>query len=135
MRIVLWDTRQLDVSKDFAGGFGVGKYPGGGGWRGKIIRYMYKRDRRPVALAFSYMAAIFRKQGHTVEYAEDKLPTGADLYVFNPSLITLDLERRAMEQALAQSPRPRVLVTGLVGYALPEAFAHLDVKIVRGEAE
>lgn len=135
MRIVLWDTRQLDVSKDFAGGMGVGKYPGGGGWRGKIIRYMYQRDRRPVALAYSYLAAIFRKLGHEVEYSEDDIPVGADLYVFNPALISLDLERRAMEQVLAQSPRPRVLVTGLVAYTLPDAFAHLDVKIVKGEAE
>jgi radical SAM superfamily enzyme YgiQ (UPF0313 family) len=135
MRIVLWDTRQLDVSKDFAGGFGVGQYPGGGGVRGKIVRYFYKRDRRPVALVYSYLAAIFRKLGHQVEYSEDVLPSGADLYVFNPSLITLDIERRAMEQVLSQSPHARVLVTGLVGYALPEAFAHLNVKIVKGEAE
>ena len=135
MRIVLWDTRQLDVSKDFAGGMGVGQYPGGGGWRGKIIRFMYKRDRRPVALVYSYLAAIFRKLGHTVEYAEDDIPVGADLYVFNPALISLDLERRAMEQVLRQSPRPQVLVTGLAAYTLPDAFAHLDVKIVKGEAE
>ena len=25
MQVVLWDTRKLDVSKDFAGGFGVGE--------------------------------------------------------------------------------------------------------------
>ena len=28
MRVILWDTRKLDVAKDFAGGFGVGQYPG-----------------------------------------------------------------------------------------------------------
>ena len=28
MHVVLWDTRQLDVAKDFAGGFGVGQYHG-----------------------------------------------------------------------------------------------------------
>jgi hypothetical protein len=50
MQVVLWDTRKLDASKDFAGGFGVGQYPGGGGVRGKIIRHFYKRDRRPAAL-------------------------------------------------------------------------------------
>ena len=31
MRVVLWDTRKLDVAKDFAGGFGVGQFPGNGG--------------------------------------------------------------------------------------------------------
>ena len=135
MRFVLWDTRQNDVSKDFAGGYGVGQYHGGGGLGGKLIRRFYKRDRRPVALAFANLAAIFRRLGHTVEYSEDRVPPGADVYVFHPSLVSLPLERRAIELALRQNPRPRVLVTGLVAYALPEAFAGLDVTIVRGEAE
>ena len=56
MQIVLWDTRKNDVQKDFAGGLGVGMYPGGGGIRGRIIRHFYKRDFRPVALNFAYLA-------------------------------------------------------------------------------
>ena len=122
MRIVLWDTRKLDVAKDFAGGFGVGQYPGGGGIPGRIVRYMYKRDHRPVALVYSYLAAIFRDLGHKVEYALDKVPAGADLYVFNPSLITLPLERQAMSEALAGTPGGRVFVTGAVANSMPEAF-------------
>lgn len=135
MHVVLWDTRRSDASKDFAGGYGVGQYHGRGGWGGRLIRYRYKRDRRPTALIFAHLAAIFRQLGHTVEYSEDRVPEGADLYVFNPSLITLPLEREAMERALRQARKPKVLVTGLVAYALPEAFAGLDVTIVRGEAE
>ena len=135
MRIVLWDTRQLDVAKDFAGGFGVGQYAGQGGPRGWLVRRAFKRDRRPVALAFAYLAAIFRRLGHQVEFSEDRVPLGADLYIFHPSLITLALERRAIAAALAQSPRPKVLVTGIVAQALPEAFAGLDVTLVRGEVE
>ncbi|MHC4181615.1 MAG: hypothetical protein ACYSWU_29330, partial [Planctomycetota bacterium] len=66
MQVVLWDTRKLDASKDFAGGFGVGQYPGRGGLRGKIIRHFYTRDRRPVALLFAHLAAIFGRLGHRV---------------------------------------------------------------------
>ncbi len=135
MHVVLWDTRRSDVSKDFAGGYGVGQYHGHGGLAGRLIRHRYTRDRRPVALAFAHLAAIFRQLGHTAEYSEDRVPAGADVYVFNPSLITLPLERQAMEAALRQKPKPKVLVTGLVAYALPEAFADLDVVLVRGEAE
>lgn len=135
MHVVLWDTRRSDASKDFAGGYGVGQYHGRGGIGGRLIRYAYKRDRRPTALVFAHLAAIFRQLGHTVEYSEDRVPQGADLYIFNPSLITLPLERQAIETALRQTPKPKVLVTGLVAYALPEAFAGLDVTIVRGEAE
>lgn len=135
MRVVLWDTRQLDVSKDFAGGFGVGQYPGGGGLRGQIIRYGYKRDYRPAAMTFAYLGAIFRKLGHQVEYCLDHIPGDADVYVFNPSLITLSLERGTIARIRADRPDAKILITGLVGYALPEAFRDLNVTIVRGEAE
>lgn len=134
MRVILWDTRRRDVSKDFAGGYGVGQYRGIG-LRGQVVRYFYKRDHRPIAMTFAYLAAIFRKLGHTVQYAEDQLPPGADLYVFNPSLITLDLERDAIRRAAAHRPRPKVLVVGLTAYSMPEAFADLDCTIVSGEAE
>lgn len=135
MRIVLWDTRNRDVAKDFAGGFGVGQYRGNGGLRSRAVRHFFVRDRRPVAMLFAYLAAIFRRLGHQVEYSLDRVPPGAELYVFVPALVTIDLERRAIRQALAQQPRPRVLVTGLVAHTLPQVFADLDVTIVRGEAE
>ncbi len=135
MRVVLWDTRKLDVAKDFAGGFGVGQYPGGGGIAGRIVRHFYKRDYRPVALVYGYLAAIFRSQGHQVEYALDRVPGGADLYVFNPSLITLPLERAAMQQALQANPGCRVFVVGAVANSLPEAFDGLAVTLIQGEAE
>jgi radical SAM superfamily enzyme YgiQ (UPF0313 family) len=135
MNIVLWDTRKLDASKDFAGGFGVGKYPGGSGIRNKILRYFYTRDRRPVALLFAHLAAIFRRLGHRVDYSEDHITSGADLYVFCPSLITLYMERQAMARVLARNPGARILVVGLVASVMPEAFDGLDVTIVKGEAE
>ena len=115
MHVVLWDTRKLDVSKDFAGGFGVGQYPGHGGWRGWIIRRFFTRDRRPVTLLFAYLAAIFRCLGHTVQYAQDQLPHGAELYVFCPSLITLPLERQAIIDALEQTNRNRRKAAELLG--------------------
>lgn len=135
MRVVLWDTRKLDASKDFAGGYGVGQYPGHGGIPGRLIRYFYTRDRRPVALNFAYLAAIFRQLGHEVLYAEDRIVPGADLYVFAPSLITLHLERQAIAKVLARNPGARVLVTGLVASVMPEAFEGLNVTLVKGEAE
>lgn len=135
MQVILWDTRKLDVSKDFAGGYGVGQYHGLGGPRGWLIRRMYKRDYRPVSLNFAYLGAIFRKLGHEVSFVEDGSPPAADLYVFNPSLITLDIERKTIQQVRAKYPQAKILITGLVGYTLPEAFADLGVTIVKGEAE
>lgn len=135
MHIVLWDTRRGDVTKDFAGGFGVGQFPGRGGLAGRLIRRAFTRDRRPVALAYAYLAAIFRALGHTVEYAEDRVPPGGDVYVFHPALVTLPLERQAMRQATEQNPGCRVLVVGLVAHALSQAFAGMGVTVLRGECE
>jgi anaerobic magnesium-protoporphyrin IX monomethyl ester cyclase len=135
MNILLWDTRRRDVSKDFAGGFGVGMYRGQRGPRDAVVRWFYRRDRRPAALLYAYLAAAFARLGHQVRYSVDRPPRGADLYVFNPSLITLDLEREVIAQLLTDEPGARVLVVGTTASILPEAFDGLDVTVVQGEAE
>jgi len=135
MNIVLWDTRQLDVSKDFAGGFGVGMYRGLGGPRDTIVRWFYRRDYRPPALLFAHLAAIFARLGQHVQYVVDQPPRGADLYLFNPSLITLALERQVIARLLSEEPQARVLVVGTTASMLPQEFEDLDVTVVQGEAE
>ena len=135
MNVLLWDTRQRDVSKDFAGGFGIGMYRRQGGPRDAVVRWFYRRDRRPAALLYAYLAAAFSRLGHEVQYLVDRPPRGADLYVFNPSLITLDLERQVIARLLVEEPRARVLVVGTTASMLPEEFAGLGVTVVQGEAE
>jgi len=135
MRIVLWDTRKVDVAKDFAGGFGVGMFTGHGGLGGRIVRRFFTRDHRPTALVYAYLASILRALGHQVEYAVDRVPAGADLYIFHPALMTVPQERHAMREALTASPGCRVWVVGAVANFLPEAFAGLEVMRLRGEAE
>jgi radical SAM superfamily enzyme YgiQ (UPF0313 family) len=135
MHICLWDTRRRFVSKDFAGGFGVGMFPGGRNIRQRLVRWGYRRDFRPVALNFAYLAAIFRRLGHSVEYCVDHLPSDADVYVFNPALQTIDLEQAAIRQVLRRTPRPRVMVVGSVAHALPESFLPHGVTVLRGEPE
>ena len=38
----------------------------------------------PVSLLLAHLAAVFHRLGHQVEYAEDRMVQGADLYVFSP---------------------------------------------------
>ena len=135
MHVVLWDTQKNDVQKDYAGGMGTGVFRGSGRFGDWLISRGYRRDRRPVALNFAYLAGILKKLGHTVEYVLDRTAAGADLYIFNPALLTLDLEHQAMQEILAKRPAARILVTGPVAFSMPEAFSDLDVKVVRGEAE
>lgn len=135
MHVVLWDTRRNDAQKDFAGGMGVGMYPGRGGLRGRLIRRWYQRDYRPVAMNFAYLGAIFRQLGHTVEYALDRLPQ-ANLYVFNPSLLTLEAEMETIRTLQRRAPGTRCLVVGQVAHTIPQAFAELPhVTVVKGEPE
>ena len=108
MHVVLWDTRKCDVSKDFAGGFGVGQYPGHGGWRGWIIRRFFTRDRRPVSLLFAHLAAIFRRLGHTVEYAEDRMPS-RPILCFLPLADHFAFGEAAISQARSINPSPECL--------------------------
>jgi hypothetical protein len=134
MHVCLWDTRQRGISKEFAGGFGVGMFSGGRNLRQRLVRWGYRRDRRPAALTFAYLASIFRRLGYTVEYCVDCKPPDADPHVFNPALQTIDLELDAIRQARQHAPG-RVLVVGSVAHALPQLFRLDGVTVARGEPE
>ncbi len=140
MNVVLWDTRRNNAQKDFAGGMGVGMYPGTGGVRGKIIRQMYLRDYRPTPLNFAYLIAVIKQLGHTPIYSLDQQnPPTADVYIFNPALITLDMETEAIRRVRSKNPNARILIVGQVAFALADtlagAFQDQDVTILKGEPE
>lgn len=140
MNVVLWDTRRNNAQKDFAGGMGVGMHPGTGGIRGKIVRQMYLRDYRPTPLNFAYLVAILKKLGHTPIYALDQSnPPTADVYVFNPALVTLQHEIETIKRVRKSNPTSRILVVGQVAFALAESISdslrEQCVTIVKGEPE
>ncbi|HMO93217.1 MAG TPA: radical SAM protein [Pirellulaceae bacterium] len=138
MKIVLFDSKINDAQKDFAGGMGVGMHSGSGGFRGRVIRFFYMRDRRPVALNFAYLSAIFKRLGHDVEYALDRSAEG-DIYLFNPALLTLEHEIRQAELIRARSPKAQLWWTGSVVFGLKdvlvERLSNLNGKILIGEPE
>ena len=139
MNVVLWDTRRNHAQKDFAGGMGVGMPPGVGGLRGKVIRHLYLRDYRPTALNFAYLVAVIKKLGHTPIYVIDETPPTADVYIFNPALLTLEIEIETIGQLRSQNPNAKILLVGQVAFALHEMLSEtmqdLDVTIVKGEPE
>lgn len=137
MKVCLWDTRKNDVQKDFAGGMGVGMPTGAGGKRSRFIRHMYKRDFRPTALNFAYLAAVLKKLGQEVEYSLDEIPP-ADVYLFNPALLTLDLEMKTIQEVSSRYPHSKILVVGQVAYAMADTIAEVqaaNVTVVKGEPE
>ena len=78
----------------------------------------------------------FATLGHTVEYALERVPAGADLYVFNPSLITLPLERARHATGVANDRRAAACSSwGPWPIRCPRRSTALAVTIVKGEAE
>jgi radical SAM superfamily enzyme YgiQ (UPF0313 family) len=133
LRIVLWDTRHGGVFKDFAGGFGVGQFHGKG-LRAKIIQHFYRRDFRAPPLAYGYLAAGLAKLGHSVEYCLEDTPP-AELYIFNPALMTLPYELEVIRRLNRRAPQTQVVVVGQVASTMPDAFAGLDCRVLNGEPE
>jgi len=133
LRIVLWDTRHGGAFKDFAGGFGVGQFQGKG-LRAKVVEHFYRRDFRSPPMAYGYLAAGLGQAGHVVEYCLEETPP-ADVYIFNPALMTLPHELEAIRKLNATAPRTRIIVVGTVASTMPEAFAELDCRVVSGEPE
>jgi radical SAM superfamily enzyme YgiQ (UPF0313 family) len=133
LRIVLWDTRHGGAFKDFAGGFGVGQFQGTG-LRSKIIEQFYRADFRSPPLAYGYLAAGLTKLGHTVEYCLEDTPA-ADVYIFNPALMTLPHELEVIRKLNAAAPKTKILVVGTVASTMPTTFADVDCKVVAGEPE
>jgi radical SAM superfamily enzyme YgiQ (UPF0313 family) len=133
MQIILWDTRHGGAFKDFAGGFGVGQFRGTG-LRAKIIEHFYRRDFRAPPLAYGYLAAGLKDLGHIVAYALEETPP-ADVYVFNPALMTLPHELAVIRQLNTTAPATRVLVCGQVASTMPEAFQGLRCQVLKGEPE
>jgi len=139
MKVLLWDTRQNDVQKDFAGGMGVGMHPGTGGLRGKIVQRMYRRDYRPTALNFAYLVACLKKLGHSVDYhlqtKNDSDIPSADVYIFNPALISLPIEVAVMKRLRQSQSNAKILVVGQVAFGMADAFEETGATIVQGEPE
>lgn len=133
MHIVLWDTRHGGAFKDFAGGFGVGQFRGKG-LRAKIIEQFYRRDYRAPPLAYGYLAAGLRQAGHDVVYALEETPP-ADVYVFNPALMTLPYELSVIRRLSETAPRTRLLVCGQVASTMPESFRGVRCQVLKGEPE
>src|SRR5580765_1361266 len=103
LRIVLWDTRHGGAFKDFAGGYGVGQFRGKG-LRAKIIEHFYRSDFRSPPLAYGYLAAGLGKLGHQVEYRIEETPA-ADVYIFNPALMTLPYELEVIRRLNSTAPQ------------------------------
>ena len=72
-------------------------------WNGRQPGPWDGRVWRSPPLAYGYLAAGLGKLGHTVEYCLDDTPA-ADVYIFNPALMTLPFELEVIRRLNERSP-------------------------------
>jgi anaerobic magnesium-protoporphyrin IX monomethyl ester cyclase len=121
------------INKDQMGGYGIGLSVGGSR-RARAIEH-HKRVRNVPVLTLGYIAALFTRQGHSVEVISDgAISSRADLVILYSSIVESSLECAYLDRVRLQTQA----VTGVVGpFAghMPQIYAaHADF-IVCGEPE
>lgn len=135
MRITLVDvqTRKTAINKDLSGGFGTSS-DFGNGLAGTLLKKMKKHGVRLPVLAFGYLAAILRQQGHDVRFSTGASVPGTDLYLIYASLVEhaaeIDCARR-----LKQEEGARIGFMGSLATARPELFRAVADLVITGEPE
>lgn len=134
MRIALWDSHRHHLDEqDVTGGSIEGQ-----SIVGRLYRYachlVCPLERQPVALELAYLAAIFQRLRHSVEYFEDDCPWG-DIVVFRPTLATLDAALNAMKCSRQIAPKARQWIIGPVAARWPSLFTERGATVLKGEAE
>jgi radical SAM superfamily enzyme YgiQ (UPF0313 family) len=75
--------------------------------------------------------------GLSVDYCLDEIRS-ADVYIFNPALLTLDMEMKKIEEIATKYPRAKIFVVGQVAFAMADTIAQTqatNVTVIKGEPE
>lgn len=122
------------INKDLAGGYGTGTHIGSS-LRARMIELLKRRGIRLPILSAGYIAAIFDKEGHGVEYSENKMPSDADLVLIPSSIVDCKNEVEWGDRVKKELPNAKVGFFGAFASANPGFYRpHSDLVIV-GEPE
>jgi len=134
MRVVLWDTRRNGALKDQPGQSDLvlqQVIQKSRSWKNRFFQKHRKPDVFPISAAFPIIAENLQSLGHEVQYCEDIAPL-ADVFIFNPSMQTLSIERSMMVQVRRAQPKTQILVVGDIATRFPELFCDQEVVVVAG---
>lgn len=119
-------------NKDIAGGFGTSTKIG----NSFLAKLLESRKKKGVALPlldFGYLAAIFRKNRHIVEYKEDVIPNDSDLIIIHSSAVDCKNEVAHIKKIKALT-KTKVGVVGVFATVMPKLYSDADFVVV-GEPE
>lgn len=136
MRVVLLDVKKKGnngwVNRDLAGGFG--SYTDmQGSFFTRMLGLLKRRGIRLPLLSFAYLAAIFDKEGHHVEYRTDT-DFSADLVLVASSIVGCLEEVEAISE-IKRKGSTRVGVIGTFASVVPEPYLKVCDFVIRGEPE
>lgn len=135
MKITLLDpisSKRGCLNKDVAGGFGtVTKV--GNSLRGKLLEYIKRKGVKLPHTSLGYLASIFIRKGHQVEYKRNGIPD-SDLVIIPSSIIDYKTEIKAA-RLVKHKTKAKVGFIGPFVSAKPELFLPYCDFVIKGEPE
>ncbi len=134
MRVALLNIRSNRpecINKDFMGGYGWA-FNAGNSFPARLINLVKKRGENIPLLSFGYLAAIFDKYGHNVEYLTNQIPK-TDLVIISSSMV--DYQNEIAWSRMIRSKGCKVGFIGPFAGFKPELFLDSCDFIIKGEPE
>jgi radical SAM superfamily enzyme YgiQ (UPF0313 family) len=119
------------INKDFMGGYGWA-FNAGDSFPARLINFVKKRGENIPLLSFGYLAAIFDKYGHSVEYLTNQIPE-AGLVIISSSMV--DYQNEILWARKIRSKGRKVGFIGPFSGFKPELFLDSCDFIIKGEPE
>jgi radical SAM superfamily enzyme YgiQ (UPF0313 family) len=133
MKITLLNVEKTGDNKDFNAGFGTAFQVGKSLGAKFLERMRYSREYLPL-LAYGYLAAILKRNGHTVNYAINTIPKDADLIIMQCSLIRHNAELDFIK-TIKRNTSAKIGLIGPFVSVKPDLFAEYADFIIKGEFE
>ena len=127
-------SRKAAVNKDLNGGLGTAdEY--GRSLGGRLLTFLKRKYVCLPVVSIAHIQAILKRQGHAVEYFEDRLPCEPfDVALLLGSLVDLQNENRIAAETKRRFPNSRVGVFGPFPARFPGQYPATDF-VIGGEAE
>ncbi len=132
MKVSLLEIKKTGDNKDFNGGLGTA-FQVGNSRRSKLLQYIRSRLESFPTMSYTYIASIFKKYNHSVEYYVNDIPKSTDILLMHASLIRHKEEVNVLKK-LKSSEFKKIGVYGPLASVRPELFEDADFIIV-GEPE
>lgn len=127
-------SRKIALNKDLNGGLGTadayGKSLGG-----RLLTFLKRKYISLPVISIAHIQAVLKRQGHQVEYFEDRLPVAAsDVALIYGSMVDHSNENKVLREYKRRFPSDRVGVFGPFPARFPDRFPEGHF-VIGGEAE